>query len=124
MGYLNFNSMESTKFVEYYFKSPFSTENPKKDSKSEAVESELIKVTKMMRISERNVIFCLIETNVSPCSVAGLKGRGGEGRPRGPKFFQYHAVFGKIWQIRMLAPPLRELVPPPRGNPGSVTVVV
>ena len=24
---------------------------------------------------------------------------------RGPKFFQFHAVFGKIWQNRMLAPP-------------------
>ena len=26
--------------------------------------------------------------------------------PWGPKFFQFHAVFGKIWQNRMLAPPL------------------
>ena len=26
--------------------------------------------------------------------------------PRGSKFFQFHAVFGKIWQNRMLAPPL------------------
>ena len=33
---------------------------------------------------------------------------------KGDKFFQFHAVFGKIWQIRMLAPP-------PRGNPGSAT---
>ena len=24
--------------------------------------------------------------------------------PRGSKFFQFHAVFGKIWQNRMLAP--------------------
>ena len=32
--------------------------------------------------------------------------RGREGRPPGPKFFQFHAVFGKIWQDRMLAPPL------------------
>ena len=26
--------------------------------------------------------------------------------PWGSKFFQFHAVFGKIWQNRMLAPPL------------------
>ena len=26
--------------------------------------------------------------------------------PGGSKFFQFHAVFGKIWQNRMLAPPL------------------
>ena len=39
---------------------------------------------------------------------------------RGSKFFQFHAVFGKIWQNDMLAP-LGELAPPPRGNPGSAT---
>ena len=27
--------------------------------------------------------------------------------PRGSKFIQFHAVFGKIWQNRMLAPPWR-----------------
>ena len=36
---------------------------------------------------------------------------------RAPKFFQFHAVFGKIWQNHMLAPP-----PPPPGNPGSAAV--
>ena len=42
--------------------------------------------------------------------------------PPEPKFFQFHAVFGKIWQNLMLAPPLPgELAPPPRGNPGSAT---
>ena len=40
--------------------------------------------------------------------------------PPGPKIFQFHVVFGKIWQNRMLAPP-RELAAPPRGNPGSAT---
>ena len=35
--------------------------------------------------------------------------------PRGSKFFQFHAVFGKFEQNCMLAPP-------PRGNPGSATV--
>ena len=41
----------------------------------------------------------------------------------GSKFFQFHAVFGKIWQNRMLAPPLGELAPPPRGNSGSATAM-
>ena len=40
----------------------------------------------------------------------------------GSKFFQFHAVFGKIWQNRMLAPP-GQLAPPPRGNPGSATAL-
>ena len=38
--------------------------------------------------------------------------------PYGPKFSQFHAVFLKIWQNHMLAPP-GGLVSPPRGNPGS-----
>ena len=49
----------------------------------------------------------------------GSKGvRGTHAPPEGSKFFQFHAVFGKICQNRMLAPP-GELAPPPRGNPGS-----
>ena len=39
---------------------------------------------------------------------------------RGSKFFQFHAVFGEIWQNRMLVPPmeswrplLREILDPP-----------
>ena len=50
----------------------------------------------------------------------GSKGGARDTPSRGPKFFQFHAVFGKIWQNRMLAPP-GELAPPPRGNPGSAT---
>ena len=39
-------------------------------------------------------------------SVADLGGRRGRAPPpRAPKFFRFHAVFGKIWQNRMLAPP-------------------
>ena len=39
--------------------------------------------------------------------VADLRGgRRGRAPPRGSKFFQFHAVFGKFWQNRMLAPPL------------------
>ena len=43
--------------------------------------------------------------------------RGARGTcvPRGPKFFQFHAVFGKIWQNCMLAAPPGELAPHPRG---------
>ena len=41
--------------------------------------------------------------------------------PGDPNDFQFHAVFGKIWQNRMLAPPPGELAPPPRGNPRSAT---
>ena len=37
------------------------------------------------------------------------------------KFFQFHTVFEKIWQNRILVPPPGELAPPPRGNPGSAT---
>ena len=52
-------------------------------------------------------------------SVADLR-EGHEGRPPGSKFFQFRAVFGKIWQNRMLAPP-GELESTPRRNPGSAT---
>ena len=40
--------------------------------------------------------------------------------PRESKFFQFHAIFGKVWQNRMLAPP-GGLAPQPQGNPGSAT---
>ena len=42
---------------------------------------------------------------------------------RGSKFFQFHAVFGKIGQNHMLAPPWR-VGAPPGGNPGSATGLV
>ena len=55
-------------------------------------------------------------------SVADLHSKILDARPPwGSKFFQFHAVFGKIWQKRMLAPPPGELAPPPRGNPRSAT---
>ena len=45
-------------------------------------------------------------------SVADLHSKILDARPApwGSKFFQFHAVFGKFWRNRMLAPP-------PRGNP-------
>ena len=63
----------------------------------------------------------LVES-IKPLSLADLRG-GHEGcAPPGSKFFQFHAVSGKIWQNHMLAPPLPGgLAPPPRRNPGSAT---
>ena len=57
-------------------------------------------------------------------TVADLRGARGMRAPplRGPKFFQFHAVFGKIWQNRMLVPPrswrplLGEILDPPLEN--------
>ena len=55
-------------------------------------------------------------------SVADLHSKILDARPPwGSKFFQFHAVFGKIWQNRMLAPPpleswrplLGEILDPP-----------
>ena len=53
-------------------------------------------------------------------SVAGLRGSTRDVPSPGPKFFQFHAVFGKIWQNCMLVPPLgswrpllREILDPP-----------
>ena len=57
-------------------------------------------------------------------AVADLRGAQVTRAPLGSKFFQFHAVFEKIWENLMLAPlpPPRKLAPPPRGNPGSATV--
>ena len=49
-------------------------------------------------------------------SVADL---GGAPPPRVPKIFRFHAVFGKIWQNHMLAPPIPLWgvgAPPPPGE--------
>ena len=51
--------------------------------------------------------------------VADLGGTRGMRTPWGSKFFKFHAVFGKFWQNRMLAPPgelaplLGEILDPP-----------
>ena len=48
--------------------------------------------------------------------------RGHEGRtPWGSKFFQFHAVFGKIWHNCMLAPPLQERRGMPTPKVGVLT---
>ena len=55
-------------------------------------------------------------------TIGGSKRGGARGTctPVGSKFFQFHAVFGKIWQNRMLVPPpqgwcphLGEILDPP-----------
>ena len=53
-------------------------------------------------------------------AVADLHSKILDAPPRGPKFFQFHAVFGKFWQNHMLAPP-GGFGAPSRGNPGSAT---
>ena len=65
------------------------------------------------KTSKIHVYFCVN-------SSGGSKGGARDVSPLGSKFFQFHAVFGKIWQNLMLAPP-GELAPTPRGNPGSAT---
>ena len=58
----------------------------------------------------------LIEFSVA--DLGGLHPASPPPRPQGPKFSQFHAVFCKIWQNHMFAPP-GGLAPPPMGNPGS-----
>ena len=54
-------------------------------------------------------------------SRAGSGGSKGDARDApGSKFFQFHAVFGIIWQNQMLVAP-RRVGAPPHGNPGSTT---
>ena len=43
---------------------------------------------------------------VDQCRIKGW--REGRAPLQGSKFFRFHAVFGKNWQNRMLAPPHRE----------------
>ena len=59
-----------------------------------------------------------LEVHIPKAISGGSKGAQGTHAPWGSKFFQFHAVFGKNWQNRILAPP-GELARPPRGNPGS-----
>ena len=55
-------------------------------------------------------------------SVADLRGR--EGRPRGPNFFNSMQFLGNFGKIVCWCPPLLGgLTLPPRGNPGSATVI-
>ena len=75
------------------------------------------------KISQKSELFGALS------AVAGLHSKISDPPPGGPIFFQFHAVLGKIWQNRILAPspgrlaPLREpLGCLPWGNPGSATV--
>ena len=70
-------------------------------------------------------------SRVAQYTVAGLKGGTRDARPSpwGSKFFQFHAVFGEIWQNHMLAPPSRvgapdlgEILDPPLVHDLACTV--
>ena len=66
---------------------------------------------------------CVILTLLNIYPVTDLRGR--EGCPWSPFFFQFHALFGNIWQHRMFAPHSpKELAPPPQGNPGTLLVFI
>ena len=66
------------------------------------------------------------------CAVADLRGARGMRAPSGSKFFQFHAVFGKIWQNLMLAPPppgswrphLGEILDPPLLLNAALTLYI
>ena len=60
------------------------------------------------------------DNEVCRYAVADLRGGGREGRtppPSASKFFQFHAVFGRIWQNCVFTPPpLEGSRPPPLGE--------
>ena len=58
-------------------------------------------------IYQNNLCFRIVHA----WSVADLRGARGWVSPWGSKFFQFHAVLGKILQNRMLAPPLEGWCP-------------
>ena len=58
--------------------------------------------------------------SVLDMSVADLHSEILDAPVPGSKFFQLHAVLGKIWLNRMSAP-AGGLAPPPQGNSGSAT---
>ena len=74
----------------------------------------------LLRTFIYEAIFCLLHNTLRRLSVADLRGARGTCAPRS-KFFQFHAVFVKIWRNRMLAPPppgeleplLGEILDPP-----------
>ena len=52
-------------------------------------------------LRKKTAVICYIHFGLS--AVVDLRGARGTPPPRS-EFFQFHAVFGKIWQNRMLAP--------------------
>ena len=58
---------------------------------------------------EQSVCVIFAWTDIRVLGSGGSK--GGRAPAWGPKFFQFHAVFGKIWQNHMLAPPPRSWCP-------------
>ena len=65
-----------------------------------------------------------LQALIGPVADLGSGGPGaGDAHPLGVQFlFQFHTVFGKFWQKLHVGTP-EGLAPPPRGNPGSATVI-
>ena len=61
-----------------------------------------------------------IKKNIVPIAVADL--RGARETPPGPNSFNFMQFLGKFGKFVCWRPP-GELAPPPRGNPGSATVL-
>ena len=70
--------------------------------------SELV-LYKIQQIEHSSVILTISTIVIS----GGSKGGARDASPPRSKFFQFHAFFGKIWQNRMLAPLLGEILDPP-----------
>ena len=93
------------------------------------VHREFRRTTQVVLWTARNILHRILyinyECKTQTRAVADLRGARGTHAPSpGSKFFQLHAVFKKIWQNRMLAPPgswrplLGEILDPPlMGHP-------
>ena len=57
-------------------------------------------------------------------AVADLRGARGTQAPWGPNSFNFMHFLGKFGKFVCWRPHPRELVPPPRGNPGSALVCI
>ena len=86
-------------------------------------------VYKDLPLEPQKLILRELWQQTSTFASRGSKGSARDA-PRGPKFFQFHAVFGKIWQNRMLAPPgswrplLGEILDPPLFSDRIATIKI
>ena len=58
-----------------------------------------------MNARDANVNYVSHTSEASPLADRGEGGRDACPSTLGSKFFQFHAIFGEIWQNRMLVPP-------------------
>ena len=77
----------------------------------------LVQWTKNMRITEKEESLEILLRQIPTTKQWRIYGGGARDAcpPGGSKFFQFHAVFGKIWQNRMMAP-LRGVGAPSSGK--------